>query len=110
MNLKIDVKENKNEKTLYASGEIDIYTAPELKKELLALTKNSDATIIVDLNRVSYMDSTGLGVFISAIKSTNENNSHLKLVNLQERVYRLFTITGLNEIMDIEPAIRGVKE
>ncbi|HLR52230.1 MAG TPA: STAS domain-containing protein [Candidatus Avamphibacillus sp.] len=110
MNLNIEVEDNDNKKTMYLSGEIDIYTAPKLKKELLNLTKNNGVTVNVDMNNVNYMDSTGLGVFISAVKSTKENNSHLKLVNLHERVLRLFEITGLIEIMDIQPAIRGVSE
>lgn len=108
MNLNLEVKEEGLQKTLLVSGEIDLYTAPKLKEELIALTKNKDATIHVDLDGVSYMDSTGLGVFISAVKSTKENDSHLKLINLHERVLRLFTITGLNEIMDIQPVSRGV--
>jgi len=110
MNLNIQVKDNGNQKTMYITGEIDIYTAPKLKRELLNLTKNSGVTVNVDMDNVNYMDSTGLGVFISAVKSTKENNSYLKLVNLHERVLRLFEITGLIEIMDIQPGIRGVNE
>lgn len=110
MNLNIDVLEGQGEKIMYVSGEIDVYTAPELKKELLANTEKHQAQVTVDLSRVSYMDSTGLGVFISALKSAKENKSHVKLVNLQERVFRLFTITGLNEIMDIQPSTRGVNK
>lgn len=56
----------------------------------------------VDMEFVSYMDSTGLGVFISALKSSNENSSKLKMINLSDRVYRVFNITGLHEIMDLE--------
>lgn len=110
MNLTLEVVENKLQQTVYASGEIDIYTAPKLKDALLRLTEKSNQTIMVDLKDVHYMDSTGLGVFISAIKSTKENNSHLKLINLQERVFRLFSITGLDEIMDIQPMGRGVNK
>lgn len=53
------------------------------------------------------MDSTGLGVFISGLKTANEVNSSFTLVNLQENVYRLFNITGLNDVMKIENTIRG---
>src|SRR5699024_6565776 len=110
MNLNIDIEENGNQKTVFVSGEIDIYTAPKLKRELHELGNKSSQMIIVDLNDVHYMDSTGLGVFISVLKLTKEHDSHLKLVNLNERVLRLFQITGLNEIMDIQPVFRGVNE
>lgn len=101
MNLEVDVVEENDKSKVILSGEIDAYTAPKLKSALLPLTKINGKTVEVDLDQVGYMDSTGLGVFIGALKSTKEYNSHLTLVNLQDRVMRLFKITGLNEIMDI---------
>ncbi|MBP1950640.1 STAS domain-containing protein [Virgibacillus litoralis] len=107
MNLKVDVAEENEKSIVSLIGEIDAYTAPQLKESLLPLTRIDNQLVEVDLEDVNYMDSTGLGVFISALKSTKENNSHLKLVNLQNRVLRLFKITGLDEIIDITTAIRG---
>lgn len=110
MNLFIDVVEEKQKSKVILSGEIDAYTAPQLKEALLPLTKVQDKTVEVNLADVNYMDSTGLGVFISALKTTKEMGSQLKLVDLQERVFRLFTITGLIDIIDIKAAIRGGSE
>lgn len=111
MNLTIDVV-NKPGHTyvLYLNGELDVYTAPKLKEALLPLTKKKDKIIEVNLAEVKYMDSTGLGIFINALKNTKEYNSHLKLVNPQERVSRLFKITGLDEIMDLHKTAPGGKE
>ncbi|MFC4559892.1 STAS domain-containing protein [Virgibacillus kekensis] len=110
MNLNVDVAEDNSKSVIKLSGEIDAYTAPKLKETLLSKTKLDGQTIEVDLENVNYMDSTGLGVFISALKSTKENNSHMQLVNLQERVFRLFKITGLEEIIDINSTIKGGSE
>jgi len=110
MNLSIDTVKENNQMIVHVSGEVDIYTAPDLKKQLLELTKQKGQSVVVDLSDVNYMDSTGIGVFISTLKSTKENDSHLKLVNLQSQVMRLFDITGLNEIIEIQPEIRGVSE
>lgn len=110
MNLQIDVTDQDNQVTVYVSGEIDIYTAPDLKNKLVPLTKEKGKIVSVDLTDVNYMDSTGIGVFISALKSTKEHESDLQLVNLQDRILRLFEITGLTEIMDIQPAMRGANE
>ncbi|WP_106494769.1 STAS domain-containing protein [Lentibacillus sp. Marseille-P4043] len=110
MNLTVDVVEDNNKSKVILSGEIDAYTAPQLKEALLPLTKVDGQIVEANLEHVNYMDSTGLGVFISALKSTKENNSHLKLIDLQERVFRLFKITGLIDIMDIKAAIRGGSE
>ncbi|MYL36111.1 anti-sigma factor antagonist [Pontibacillus yanchengensis] len=109
MNLNIDVDHEGNNKYVSLSGEIDAYTAPKLKETVLPLTQDAEAAVVVDLQQVTYMDSTGLGVFISALKSTKEYGGNLKLIQLQERVYRLFKITGLTEIIDIETdsTVRG---
>ncbi|PWU68071.1 STAS domain-containing protein [Gracilibacillus dipsosauri] len=92
---------------LKLTGEIDAYTAPKLKEALLPLVKKDGELVIVDLENVSYMDSTGLGVFISALKATKEHNSELRLVSLQDRVERLFEITGLNSIINIDSTVQG---
>ncbi|WP_188207791.1 STAS domain-containing protein [Alkalibacillus aidingensis] len=106
MNLHIDDHQEGDVTVLKLSGEIDAYTAPQLKEKLLALVEENP-TVHVDLARVSYMDSTGLGVFISALKTSKEKEHALKLINLQENVYRLFNITGLNDVIDIENTVRG---
>lgn len=108
MDLQVKILEqDEGTAVLAAAGEVDAYTAPKLKEALLPLTKKENFLVKVDLKDVSYMDSTGLGVFISALKSTKENNSSMKLVHLQDRVLRLFEITGLIEIMDIEWGANG---
>src|SRR5699024_6617444 len=99
MDLELEVMGDGDHSKVIVSGEIDAYTAPKLKDTLLPLTNKEGQTVEVNLEHVNYMDSTGLGVFISALKSTKENNVHMKLVDLQERVFRLFNITGLIEIM-----------
>lgn len=109
MNLNIEVNDNGDTQGLMLAGEIDAYTAPKLKEALLPLTELNGNTIIVDLKNVNYMDSTGLGVFISALKSTKEHNSKMKLVSLQDRVQRLFEITGLDSIINIDSTVQGGK-
>lgn len=110
MNLKIDIIQNEKNSLVTLAGEIDIYTAPELKAALLPLTKTEGQLLEVNLAGVNYMDSTGLGIFVSVLKATKEYNSHLTLVNLDERILRLFTITGLDELIDINTTIRGGQE
>lgn len=111
MNLTINVvNEEPMKSVVYLAGEIDAYTAPNLKEALIPLTRQEEHHVEVDLAEINYMDSTGLGTFISALKSSKEYNSHLTLVNIQDRVLRLFKITGLDEIMDLRASIRGGSE
>ncbi|WP_347861576.1 STAS domain-containing protein [Salimicrobium sp. PL1-032A] len=108
MNLNIDVKQpGEGHSLMTLEGEVDAFTAPKLKEELLPLTEAENTLVEVDLGGVNYMDSTGLGTFISALKSTKEHGSRLRLIQMEDRVYRLFKITGLTEIMEIETSVRG---
>lgn len=86
---------------LHLAGEVDVYTAPRLKEKLYALI-NEGHSVIVSLEEVDYMDSTGLGVFVGALKATNNGKGSLQLRSLKPRVQRLFEITGLKEVMDIK--------
>ncbi|MEI3605321.1 STAS domain-containing protein [Pseudogracilibacillus sp. SE30717A] len=102
VNLSIDVIEEREKNFIVKlSGEIDVYTAPKLKKEILPLTEEAGNKVNIDLEHTHYLDSTGLGVFISAFKSTKNNQSEMKLINVHDRVLRLFKVTGLHEIMDL---------
>ncbi|MDQ0299928.1 anti-sigma B factor antagonist [Salibacterium salarium] len=102
MNLDIRTEEKEDYNLLHVSGEVDAYTASQLRESLLPLTEKEGASVIVDLSNVDYIDSTGLGIFIGALKSSNHYNGTLRLVGLNARVKRLFSITGLDEVMDIE--------
>src|SRR5699024_3265364 len=101
MNLAVGIEEAQNHYTVKVSGEIDVYTAPELKDKLLPLTEVHGNDIQVDLKDITYMDSTGLGVFISAYKSAKEHESSMELIHAKDRVSRLCKVTGLDEIMNV---------
>ncbi|KGX86560.1 STAS domain-containing protein [Pontibacillus litoralis] len=111
MDLTIEVAHDEHEQVrkVVLIGEIDAYTAPKLKETIVPLTEENGVEVVIDMHAISYMDSTGLGVFISALKSTKEHGSSLTFMNPQERVYRLFKITGLTEIMNIQTdyTVRG---
>lgn len=106
MNLEINHIKKEGKQFIFLNGEIDVYTSVKLKEILIPLTDIAENEVIVDLAQVSYIDSTGLGIFIGALKSTHKNNSSLKLIGLVERVRRLFRITGLDEVIDIEESTR----
>jgi anti-sigma B factor antagonist len=101
MNLVLNKHRNYEKTVVLVSGEIDVYTAPKLREELSPLADEQNQTLIVNLKDVTYIDSTGLGVFVGLFKKLTNNNGELKLVDLSERLLRLFEITGLNNIIDI---------
>jgi len=107
MNINITHNKNNDGDELKVTGEIDAYTAPELKERLLTLTQVSGNTVYLDLSETNYIDSTGIGVIIAAYKSSKSNRASIKIRGLTSRVKRLFDITGLSDIVVIEPAKEG---
>ena len=82
-------------------GEVDVYTSPQLKQEIIKLAESGVKRLIIDLSKVEYMDSTGLGVLISGLKRLRESEGNLALVGPGVRITRIFEITGLDKIFDI---------
>jgi len=101
MNLSIDVHQKEEEVAVVLAGEIDAFTAPNLREELLPLAEEQGKIMMINLKDVSYLDSTGLGVFVGLFKKLKENGGELRLVELSDRVRRLFEITGLGNVMNI---------
>jgi anti-sigma B factor antagonist len=107
MNITIDVKDINSNVEVQVKGEIDAYTAPKLRETLFPLSEQDQVSMTVNLGDVSYMDSTGLGVFVGLFKSVRAHNGEFRLVGLSERLRRLFDITGLADIIDIKSDAEG---
>jgi anti-sigma B factor antagonist len=82
-------------------GEIDIYTAPRLRELLIDLASKNSYQLIVNLDKVGFLDSTGLGVLIGALKRVRAHDGSLDLVCTQERILKIFKITGLTKVFGI---------
>src|SRR5699024_11579619 len=87
--------------------ERDIYTATQLKVNLIDIVSESNNEVIVDLKDVTYMDSTGLGTFVSALKHAETAKTTITLIRANDRLYRLFQVTGLNDVIDVHSEKEG---
>jgi anti-sigma B factor antagonist len=85
-------------------GEVDKVTAPHLGRRLLGLADEGKTGVVVDLSSVTFMDSTGLGVLLNALKALASRRGRLVLVCPNERVLRPFQVTGLVDRMPIFPS------
>lgn len=83
------------------SGEVDMLTAPQLGRRLLSLAEEGKTALVVDLSRVTFMDSTGISVLLDALRRLSARRGTLALVCPTERVLRPFEITGLVGILKI---------
>jgi anti-sigma B factor antagonist len=86
-------------------GEIDVYTAPVLREEISSLVDAEHTTIVVDLTQVSFMDSTGLGVLVGALKKVRTLGGDLALVINEEKILKVFRITALTQVFSIHPSL-----
>jgi anti-sigma B factor antagonist len=79
-------------------GEIDVYTAPRLRQTLIDLVEGGATDIVVDMEHVDFLDSTGLGVLVGGLKRVKDRDGEMKLVANQERILKIFDITGLSKV------------
>ena len=86
-------------------GEIDVYTAPRLREKLISLVESGSYQLIVDMEAVEFLDSTGLGVLVGGLKRVRAHDGWIDLVCSQSRILRIFRITGLNKVFSIFDSI-----
>ena len=101
MELKIDSVRDGKAGILTLTGEVDIYTSPQLKEALRAGIEDGATILIVDLARVTFIDSAALGVLVGAAKRVRPKNGRLDIVCTDENICRLFEITGLDHVFGI---------
>lgn len=102
MNLQVEVLEENLVHYFKVVGEVDAFTAPVLKERLASVQNLPNLQAVIDLSEVDYIDSTGLGIFIGFYKALQEQKGHVKLIGVNQRLKRLFEITGIDKVIDIE--------
>ena len=99
----IDVNRREYNRTniLELSGRFDNYTAPEVQEALQAATPNPPAHLVVDLEGVSFIDSTGLATLVQGMKRCRQLEGDLHLCGLQPPVRMIFELTRLDKAFEI---------
>lgn len=82
-------------------GEIDVYTSPRVKETINGLIQEGHHHLIINLEGVRYIDSTGLGVLIGALKKVREHKGRIMLICTNPQIKKIFNITGLVKIFEI---------
>jgi anti-sigma B factor antagonist len=95
------------------AGEVDLYTAPEFKQQLLEVIGQGGKQVIVDFSNTTFIDSTTLGVLVGGVKRLRTNEGQLSLVCSDRNITKIFEITGLDRVFTIYPtrdeAVSNVK-
>jgi len=90
---------------LRVAGEIDVYTAPELRQRVIHLLEGGSLHIIADLCGVDFLDSTGLGALVGSLKRLRMRGGSLKLVTGGGRILQIFRITGLTNAFALHSSV-----
>jgi len=96
--------ENKGDLTVcYIDGEVDINSAPAIKKSFEKVIQKKAGKVIINFKSVNYVDSSGLATLVEVLKNMRQYGGKLKLTNLSSKIKSLFEITKLEKLFDIVP-------
>ena len=105
MELSVTSRQEGARTVIAVGGEIDVYTAPSLRERLNELVAAGHYDLIVDMEKVEFLDSTGLGVLVGGLKRVRAHDGSLDLVCRQERILKIFRITGLTKVFGIHETV-----
>lgn len=88
-------------------GEVNAEHASQLKKALAQAREESSKNFVLDLSRVSFIDSTGLGILISLMRQLKDDKGKLRLAGLQDEVRSIFEITRLFRVFEISNTVEA---
>jgi anti-sigma B factor antagonist len=100
MDLGLEVTKRERSVVVTVTGEVDVATAPRLRSQLVSLVGDGERRIICDLEGVDFLDSTGLGVLVGALKRARTHGGELIMVCTQRRLLKVFEITGLTRVFE----------
>jgi anti-sigma B factor antagonist len=105
MELRTDVSEVKGWTIVTVHGEIDVATSPTMRERLIDLVNDGATRLVLDLEAVDFLDSTGLGTIVSLLKRVRTHGGDLRLVCTEARIRRLFEITGLEKAVPLHASV-----
>ena len=110
--MELEVIKKNNVSILKIKGDVDLYSSPLVRKEILAILTKSNKNLLVDLEDVSYMDSSGVATLVEALQLTNKKGGKLRLFNLGRAIRDVFELSRLDKVFEIcedeERALEGI--
>jgi anti-sigma B factor antagonist len=105
----VEIEEKENYPILYVKGEIDIYTCPALQEKIKEIIDTGQSQLILDLDDLQYIDSTGLGTIAHTAQSIKEKNGQVHVICNKPQIKKIFKVSGLEKrnitIYDTQTAV-----
>lgn len=86
---------------LHVVGEVDMATGPQLRQEIVRQVSEGNSRIVIDLENVDFIDSTGLGILVGGVKRAKSNGGDLRCSGLSDNLKEVFNLTGLDSVLAI---------
>jgi anti-sigma B factor antagonist len=93
-----------------AAGDVDVYSAPAFRQQIVKLVDAGHIHVVVDLDGLEFLDSTGLGVLVGGLKRVRAHRGSLRIVCSREHIIKPFRITGLTKVFAIHPSLDEATE
>jgi anti-sigma B factor antagonist len=103
--VEIDIQDKGDYKVLVPVGDLDVYTVGSLRDALGKMIEDETPSVVVDLDGVPFMDSSGLGALMGGVRRLREAGGDLAIACTREQHLKLFTITGFGEGVSIAPTV-----
>lgn len=104
MLLEINKNEADNVLNVKVDGDIDVNSVRQLKKELEGHIEEFHPNVVIDCSKLNYIDSTGLGTLVSALKKVQKYDGTIRILALKPYLFKIFEVTGLADLFEIEVA------
>ena len=101
VDLSLETRQAADRTVVAVGGEIDVYTAPKLRDKITELVNSGHHDLLIDLEKVEFLDSTGLGVLVGGLKKVRAQDGSMELICSQDRLLKIFRITGLAKVFTI---------
>lgn len=95
--LKVTVLED--EAVISVVGELDFATAPRLREQILELLKGGTTSLVIDLSRLDFVDSSGLGVLVATLKRMRERDGRLMIRSPSANTSKVLQVSGLDKLL-----------
>jgi anti-sigma B factor antagonist len=107
VDLVVQVEERDGWAVARASGDLDLTTAPRLRERVVQVVTGGQPRVVLDLEAVDFVDSTGLGVIVGLLKRTRSQGGDLRLVSSLRSLQKVLELTSLDQAL---PLARTVEE
>lgn len=110
--MEIEVDKRQSCTILKIKGDVDLYSSPQVRKQIINLVSKKNTSLLVDFAEITYMDSSGVATLVEALQMTNRNGGKLRLFNMKQVIRDVFELSRLDKVFDIyeneQKALEGI--